>query len=251
MYQAIYYSYKDYKIYLRDDEQGWSSHDYKPTYYNRVPEYVEGAYPVLTGGYAVPTKKYDKTNSNQLEKDIDKELAFLRDGYYKNDESLPKWHNIVYLDIECEMGGALTVPYIQSAPKPLTSISMIDVTTNVKVCFVVDKTNTIKKIDKDGKVVIPCVDEEDLIEQFIAKFKEFDPTILVTWNGEYFDIPYLYYRICNVFDREKAAELSPIGQINVQTWNPNINNVKIAGVNHLDYMLLFKNILLNKNHLIN
>jgi DNA polymerase elongation subunit (family B) len=240
MYQAIYYSYQDYKIYLRDDEEGWSSHDYKPTYYNRVPEYVEGAYPVLTGGYATPTKKYDKNNPHQLERDIDKELAFLRDNYYKNDESLPKGHNIVYLDIECEMGGALTVPYIQSAPKPLTSISMIDVTTNIKICFVVDKTSTIQKINKDGKVVIPCINEEDLIEKFIDKFKEFDPTILVTWNGEYFDIPYLYYRICNVFDREKAAELSPIGQINVQTWNPNINNVKIAGINHLDYMLLFK-----------
>jgi len=89
MYQSIYYSYQDYRLYLRDSVEGWSVHDYKPTYYNRVPSYVEGAYPVLTGGWAIPTKKYDKLNPDLLEKDINKEIAFLRDKYYKNDESVP------------------------------------------------------------------------------------------------------------------------------------------------------------------
>jgi DNA polymerase elongation subunit (family B) len=240
MYQAIFYSYKDYKTYLRDDKEGWSSYDYKSTYYNRVPSQIEGSYPILTGGWAVPTNKLDKLNPNQLEKDIDKELAFLRDIYYENDESVPEWHNIVYLDIECEMGGALTVQYVREAPKPLTSISLIDATTKTKICFVVDKSKTIEKTIKEDKTIIPCIDEKDLILKFIEQFKIFDPTILVTWNGEYFDIPYLYYRICNVFNEEIARSLSPIEQVNVQTWNPNVNNVRIAGINHLDYYLLHK-----------
>ena len=240
MYQSIYYNFKDHNIYLRDDISGWSSHEYKPTYYNRVPKYVEGAFPVLTGGYATPTKRYEKDNPHQLEKDIDKELAFLRDNYYKNDESIPTWHNILYLDIEIEMGGALTVQYIKEASKPFTSISMIDATTKTKICFVIDKENLIQDINQDGKIIISCKTEKELILKFIDKFTEFDPTILVGWNSTYFDIPYLYYRICNVLDHETACLLSPIREINIQTWNPTVNNVKIAGINHLDYYLLFK-----------
>ena len=163
MYQSIYYNFKDYNIYLRDDISGWSSHEYKPTYYNRVPKYVEGAFPVLTGGYATPTKRYEKDNPHQLEKDIDKELAFLRDNYYKNDESIPTWHNILYLDIEIEMGGALTVQYIKEASKPFTSISMIDATTKTKICFVIDKENLIQDINQDGKIIISCKTEKELI----------------------------------------------------------------------------------------
>ena len=238
MYQSIYYNYKDYKIYLRDDKKGWSTHDYKPTYYNRVEEYVEGAYPVLTGGYAIPTNKLDKNNPNQLERDINKELAFLRDNYYKNDEDIPEWHNILYLDIEIEMGGALTVQYIRDSPKPITSISLIDSTTNSKICLVVSADNNV--LTKESVTIIQCKTEKELIYKFLDKFRELDPTILVTWNGEYFDIPYLYFRILKTCGEEAASKLSPIGEINVQTYNPTINMVRLAGINHLDYMLLFK-----------
>jgi DNA polymerase elongation subunit (family B) len=243
MYQSIYYDRNTKQCYLRDSIEGWKVFKYYPQVYKRISKNQKGALPVLTGGYCLPIKKGERWDWNDpdiLEKDINPEVAILRDLYYENDESVPESSNVVFLDIETEMGGALTVQFVKDATKPLTSISMIDVTTKTKICFVIDKDQTLQKINKDGKIIIPCKNEKDLILKFIDKFKEFDPTILVTWNGEYFDIPYLYYRICNVFDRNTASQLSPIGQINVQTWNPTVNNVRIAGVNHLDYYLLFK-----------
>ena len=39
-----------------------------------------------------------------------------------------KGHREVFFDIEIEMGGALTEEYIQSAPKPVTSIAWYDKT---------------------------------------------------------------------------------------------------------------------------
>ena len=108
MYQSIYYDHKSYTYYLRDDKTGWSQFQYQPTFWKRVDDWSERAQPVLTGGWAVPTKKYEKDNPNLLEKDLDKCLVVLRELYYKYDDVVPEWHNIVYFDIEIEMGGALT-----------------------------------------------------------------------------------------------------------------------------------------------
>ena len=75
-----------------------------------------------------------------------------------------------YIDIETEMGGALTPHYIQQAPMPLTSIALIDVTTKQKICLVVDPSGQIKEINQDGKHIIPCKNEKELIGKFLSKF---------------------------------------------------------------------------------
>ena len=121
---------------------------------------------------------------------------------------------------------------------PITSIALIDVTTKTKICFVVDKTNQIQEINTGDKIIIPCGSERELIRRFIDKFSELDPTIIIGWNSEYFDIPYIYYRMKNIVGNE-VNRLSPLGIINEREFNGE-NQVSIAGVNHLDYMLLFK-----------
>jgi DNA polymerase elongation subunit (family B) len=244
LYQSIYYDYRTYTYHLRDDKQGWIDFQYQPTYWKRVPEWTEGAQPVLTGGWAVPTKKLDKNDPDLLEKDLDKKLLVLRELYYQYDDIVPSYQNIVYIDIEIEIGGALTPSYIKSAPMPLTSIALIDITTKQKICFVVDKTNQIKEINTGDKLIIPCTSERELIKRFIDKFEELDPTILVGWNSEYFDIPYLYYRMQSIVGNE-VNRLSPLGIIDEREFNGE-NQVSIAGINHLDYMLLHKKYIMKE-----
>jgi DNA polymerase elongation subunit (family B) len=244
MYQAVYYDYRTYTYHLRDDKQGWIDFQYQPTYWKRVPEWTEGAQPVLTGGWAVPTKKLDKNDPDLLEKDLDKKLFVLRELYYQYDDIVPSYQNIVYIDIEIEIGGALTPSYIKSAPMPITSIALIDITTKQKICFVVDKTNQIKEINTGDKLIIPCSSERELIKRFIDKFEELDPTILVGWNSEYFDIPYLYYRMQSIVGNE-VNRLSPLGIIDEREFNGE-NQVSIAGINHLDYMLLHKKYIMKE-----
>jgi len=245
MYQAIYYDFKDYHYYLRDDKTGWSKFQYQPTYWKRVDEWQEGAQPVLTGGWAMPTKKYNKEDTNLLEKDIDKELVVLRELYYKYDDVVPEWHNIVYFDIEIEMGGALTPEYIKDAPMPLTSIALIDVTTKQKICLVIDKTKEIKEYNQDGKHIIPCGTEKELIKRFLDKLEELDPTILVGYNSEYFDVPYLYFRIKQVMGEDEVKRLSPIKKVDYRDFAGE-HQITIGGVNHLDYMLLHKKYIMKE-----
>lgn len=240
MYQSIYYDHQTYEYFLRDSIKGWSVFKHQPTYYKRVKKYEEGAFPVLTGGWAIPTKKYSKDDSDLLEKDLNKELLILRDLYYTNEESVPEWHNTVYLDIETQIGGALTIDFIKQAPMPLTAIALLDTNTKTKICFIIDKTKTITELNEDGKIIIPCVDETDLVYKFLDKWEELDPTICITYNGQWFDIPYLYFRICNLLGRDIASRLSPLRKVNVQDWNPKEIIVRLGGINHLDYMLLLK-----------
>lgn len=244
MYQSVYYNRNTYTYHLRDDKQGWMEFQYQPTYWKRVPEWREGAQPILTGGWAVPTKKFDKNDPNLLEKDIDKSLLVLRELYYEFDDVVPSYQNIVYLDIEIEMGGALTPSYIKSAPMPITSIALIDITTKTKICFIIDKTNQIKEINTGDKIIIPCGSERELIKRFLDKFEELDPTIVVGWNSEYFDMPYLYYRIYSVVGNE-VNRLSPLGIVDARDFNGE-NQITIAGVNHLDYMLLHKKYIMKE-----
>jgi len=244
MYQAIYYDFKDYTYYLRDDKIGWTQFQYQPTYWRRVDEWQEGAQPVLTGGWAIPTKKYSKEDPNLLEKDIDKSLVVLRELYYKQDDVVPSWHNIVYIDIEIEMGGALTPDYVKAAPMPITSIALIDVTTKQKICFIVDKSKELKEYNNDGKLIIPCGSEKELIKRFLDKFEELDPTILVGYNSEYFDIPYLYFRLKQIVGDE-VLRLSPIKKVDYREFAGE-TQITIGGVNHLDYMLLHKKYIMKE-----
>ena len=215
MYQSIFYSRTTKQCYLKDDLNGWSTFKYTPQVYRRINKYQEGALSILTGGYCIPISKNERWDYNDpdiLEKDINPELAILRDLYYNNDEDIPQIHSVVFLDIETVMGGALSVDYIKRAPMPLTSLALIDKTTKQKICLIVDNAirqeDKLQEIKQNNKHIIPCKDESDLIIKFLDKWAELDPTIVVTWNGVYFDIPYLYYRICNVLGEQYAQNLS-------------------------------------------
>jgi DNA polymerase elongation subunit (family B) len=245
MYQAIYYDRQTYTYHLRDDKQGWMDFQLQPTFWKRVPEWQENARPVLTGGWAIPTKKYDKEDRDLLEKDIDKSLYALRELYYKEEDVVPSWHNIVYIDIEIEMGGALTPSYVQQAPMPLTSIALIDITTKQKICLIVDLSGQIKETNQDSRHIIPCKNERELIDKFLSKFEELDPTILVGYNSDYFDMPYLYHRLMQVVGIEETSRLSPIRKVSQREFNGE-SQITIGGINCLDYMLLHKKYIMKE-----
>ena len=241
MYQSIFFDRSTYNIFLRDCKSGWHQFKHNPIFYKRVKHQQDGALPVLTGGYCVPVNgKADWSDPDLLEKDINPELYTLRELYYSEEDVIPEWHNTVFLDIEIEMGGALTIQYIKDAQAPITSIALIDSTTKTKICFIVDKSREIEEINDGDTHIIPCRTERELILKFLDKWEEIDPTIVVGWNSEYFDMPYLYFRLGNVVHEEDRLRLSPIRKIQVQDYNPAILSVRLGGINHLDYMLLHK-----------
>ena len=246
MYQAIYIQQgENYAktVHLKDDNEGWLHFDYKPTYYQPNPN---GEFVTLDGKKVSPTYKYSKEN---YEVDIPNETRVLIESYLHEDEP-PKWHNIVFLDIECEIGGALTPENIKNSPTKITSIALYDKSTQQTICYILDESKSMESFEENGKSIIACYTEKELLLKFLDKWDELEPTIVVGWNSEFFDIPYLYFRMLKVFDHNTAKRLSPLGIIGnlnqygavttVESQKMSKDYVDIAGINHLDYFNLFK-----------
>jgi DNA polymerase elongation subunit (family B) len=240
MYKKCYAEYagkNQYKIHLWE-EDGYSIIPWRNPAYVECSE-REAGYQGLKGEWLKKTYDWDsKTTPNLHFHDMPAYQKFLIEKYGTNDE-ISKGHREVFFDIEIEMGGALTEEYIQSAPKPVTSIAWYDKTPDEWVILILDKKGQIKHT-KGHKEIIPVATEEELLATFVEKFREINPDILVGWNSDYFDIPYLYFRITKVLGEEFANALSPIDVVKDESnWNRN-GWLNIAGVESLDYMKLHK-----------
>jgi len=239
VYQSIYYSFDPEDkgtCYLRDDKKGWLSFKYYPTVYKKD---INGQFKTLFGDLCSPViGRYDWKDNSLLEKDIQRELAVLRDYYYKEDAP-PSHHNIVYLDIEIEMLGALTPQYIRSAPAKVTSIALIDAKNKQQYCYILDESQSLTLVNENNRQIIPCENELTLLGLFLEKWIELDATIVVGYNSDFFDIPYLYYRIKQILGADMVVLLSPIRKVKEYVYN-SYSPITIGGINSLDYMMLFK-----------
>ena len=245
MYQSIFYNRMpgedQWHYFLRDDKKGIHKFQYWPTVY-KLDE--EGEFETLFGDRCSAFQgKYDKKDPTIYEKDIDRELVLLRDLYYQTDD-IPSYHNTVYVDIEIEILGALTPQTIKEANAEITAIALIDTSTKEKICFILDKASNIEEIDSDGKKVIPCIDENTLLRRFLSKWEQMDPTIGVGYNSDFFDIPYLYYRIKKRLGDE-VNRLSPVGKVEEIPSQPN-SPIRIGLVNCLDFMHLLRKYIMKE-----
>ena len=173
---------------------------------------------------------------------------FLIDKYGINDEPSTT-HQEIFFDIEIEMGGALTPDYIRRAPKPVTSIAWWHRQHDKWYILILDKQGKIEKTTNGNKQIIPCSNERDLLTKWLNYLGKVQPDILIGYNSDYFDIPYLYYRILNQLGERRANDLSPIGKVKIQKFTNketgvDIYNedqpVRIEGMYSLDYIRLHK-----------
>ena len=235
MYQAIYYNRDTRTYHLRDDKKGWLEFSYRATCF--TPNEI-GEYETLDGVRVSPTKQYTYKDPNTYESDVDKFTRVLVDAYYEQDDT-PEYQNIVYLDIECEVAGALTQDTVRNPAGKLTAIALYDNTTKTYYCYILDEAKLMTPSSNENKYVIPCSSESELMLKFLDKWEELDPTIISGWNSEFFDIPYLYHRIKLVLGDEQAVRLSPLRKVDDSEFI-GTKYTTLAGINHLDYMLLFK-----------
>lgn len=235
MYQALHYSRETKKYLLRDCQRGWLEFPYRATCY--IPD-KNGDYKTLDGKRVSPTKNYTWKDPDVYESDVDRYTRVLVDAYYESDE-VPSFQNIVFLDIECEMVGSITQDSVRNPAGKITSIALYDATTKTYYCYILDVSKQITSMEEGSKHIIACFTESELLERFLSKWQELDATIICGYNSVFFDIPYLYHRLCKVVGSKEALRLSPLREVDEGEFM-NIKFTKIAGLNHLDYMLLFK-----------
>lgn len=133
--------------------------------------------------------------------------------------------------------GSAGFPDINAADKPITSITI--------TCQ--GKTYTLGYKDFDNSKgqteYIKCSNEENLLYKFVDVWTTIDPDVVTGWNIEYFDIPYIYNRICKLLGKQVGEKLSPFKKIlrnDAEIHGRMINMVEILGVVTLDYMKIYK-----------
>ena len=241
MYQAVFYDKNEKQYYLRDDRwDGFKTVQHWPTYYVADPD---GEFVTLEGTSVSPVKKMDDwKDPKYFEKDVDKETRVLVDFYFESDDT-PTYHNLVYLDIECEIAGALTPEYIKDPKGKITSVALYDNNSKKYYCLILDEQQLMSEAKTESKEVIPYKSEKELLNGFLDIWIKLDPTIISGWNSEFFDMPYLYHRINKVLGNDMGNYLSPIQKINIRNMTTKDGFeefLDIGGINHLDYMNLFK-----------
>jgi len=192
----------------------------------------------LNGEPLKKVRKWDRENPKLHFHDMTPYQKFLVEKYGIDDEP-SQTHKELFFDIETEMGDALTEDYIKSAPKKVTSVAWYDKQVDEWGILILDNKSQLKRTKSGNREVIPCATENELLLKFLEKFREIDPDIIVGWNSDYFDVPYLYYRMCNVLGEDVARYLSPIGYVRETPWYKD-QYIQIAGVESLDYMRLHK-----------
>ncbi|MDC0540039.1 hypothetical protein OAO15_00855 [bacterium] len=250
-YQGKKLGHNVWEMHLWEEDKGHQVIPYENIAYQECKE-GEHTNIGLNGEYLKHTNNwYFSKNPNYSDKntpglhfhDMKLHQKFLVERYGIND--VPSTgHREVFFDIECEIGGALTEEYIESAPMPITSIAWWDKTPDTWHILILDKKNQLKHTKARNKEIIPCSTESQLLAKFIEIIRDIDPDILIGYNSDYFDIPYLYYRMCNTIGKEFADHLSPLGKVESKKFSKFFYKrnqfVDIIGVESLDYIRLHK-----------
>jgi DNA polymerase elongation subunit (family B) len=225
-----------YQIHLWDDDGyeiiNWTN----KAYIECSPQ--EATYQGLNGESLKKTSNWYKENPKLHFHDMPPHQKFLIERY-GIDDTPSVTHREFFFDIETEMGESLTEEYIKSSPKKVTSIAWYDKQLDMWGSLILDVKNQVKHTKFKNKEIIPCRTENELLSKFLEIFREIDPDIVVGWNSDYFDIPYLYYRMCKVLGEDLARYLSPIGYVRETPWFKD-QYIQIVGVESLDLIRLHR-----------
>jgi DNA polymerase elongation subunit (family B) len=97
---------------------------------------------------------------------------------------------------------------------------------------------------KEKSVYFYFPSEKAMILDFISFMQKDYPDIITGWNIEGYDIPYIINRIVNLFDEEKARDLSPVGQLyyrdGIERFGKITGRWHIRGISCIDYLEAYK-----------
>lgn len=157
---------------------------------------------------------------------------------YTNNISWDRSKIVVYsIDIETEAEGGFPDP--KTASEEILLISVKNQNTNKIITF----GRKPYEPKQENVRYVHCESESSLLRAFISWWGSDFPDIVTGWNTAFFDLTYLYNRICNVLGEDIAKKLSPWGfvyQRDVQVGSKTDTKTNLMGIACLDYLDLYK-----------
>ena len=148
------------------------------------------------------------------------------------------------MNIDIEVYSADGFPEPGEAAYPVTSIAIRKNDGNYWVWSCGDY-----EVTREDVLYIKCDNEMDLLRKFVEHWSHYSPDIITGWNTRFFDIPYIINRCHKLFgDDTLLKRLSPWGAVrerNVTIQGRANQEYIIEGIEHLDYIEIFKKFTLN------
>jgi len=144
---------------------------------------------------------------------------------------------IATLDIECESENGF--------PEPTLAMEKVNAITIKPFRFMAHTFGIGPWDEKPANVTYhECVDEAQLLTEFIKYWRKQSFDIITGWNVDSFDITYLCNRVDRLFGEGEHKKFSPWNQVDVREYKTNFGNTQqkftLYGVNVVDYMDLYK-----------
>lgn len=237
MYQNLFHHHDTNTIHLWDDVRGHTKFPYSRYAYKKNPK---GERVSIFGDRVTKVSRFNSNDPDVFESDVPSTTRTLVDLYTDSDE-VSEGHVTMIFDIEVEMETGK--PNAMESEQEITAIGFHEDQLDEYYVYILDKDNKIEESQQDNVYIIPFSNEKNLLMAFLTKYQEIRPTILSHWNGDRFDIPYLYNRLKRLFGWKVANSLSPIGVVEYNSYR---NKFFIAGVASLDYMNLYKKFTFNE-----
>ncbi len=201
--------------------------------------------------------------------DLDYQQSFSINSYLENKNDTidnDQLLNILFADIEVFTNNAGVFPKPEIAKFPINAITIYSTFEKIFRSYFLLQHSNINKfpskneipdlinqftkdllvdkyINSDEKLEIYMFTSEmDLIRACWGKIRQIDPSVLSGWNSDHFDLPYIYFRLSNLLNKnevEIGKILSLFGKIKVEKFG-NEFLIKIPEMPVSDLMYLYK-----------
>ena len=219
--------------------------EYNPTLY--LPSQKPTEYRTLEGQYVSPVlqgtmrdagdfiRQYESVSNFKFYGSTNYAYTYVNETYQGK---IDYDHSLIRIaNIDIEVGSENGFPEPITAYEPITAISVK--LNDMMYVFGCGKYDN----NRDDVDYRQFRDEKSLIESFLQFWREKDPDVVTGWNIKFFDIPYLYNRICQLFDEKTANSLSPLGMVEHREVNGKLYNdisIDLHGLSTLDYLDLYR-----------
>jgi DNA polymerase elongation subunit (family B) len=219
--------------------------EFAPTLYLKTNEETE--FTTLEGSYLKPVQTESVKDAKRFIEqysDVDGFEAYGNTNWdysyinqrWQGDTKYDESQILVYfIDIETQVSGEFPDPNL--AKEPINVISIFD-GEKFHVWAFQDSKPTMKHPFPVERKVFS--DEDSMLRNFLAFWSGNYPDVLTGWNTEGFDVVYLINRIRQRLGEDKMKTLSPVGYIREYNVDAKRTSFEIKGIEHLDYMQLFK-----------
>lgn len=186
---------------------------------------------------------YVDQRSGLFESDISPAYKFLSENFYTDDSN---YINIGFFDIEVDynLGDGIGYPMPSNPYGEINSFSLYDCRKGEYHMIMLHDELKIEFNEDENVFLHFCVTERQLLDTFFGLIRNID--ILSAWNGDKYDIPYIYERCMIIYgevnglkkmcrDGHKARSYEK-----TDDYGNKYTHYTLVGRAHVDYMQLYK-----------